>query len=139
MVRPENLPVGCKFSVFQEGIKPAWEDKANEGGGGFILRVKKNYANKFWEDLLLSFIGEQCDENDDICGLNLKVNANDVNIQIWISNVDDEVRGYIHEWIKITLGFYDKIDIEFRNHPKHNDGSQKQNPKKFERNDDKKK
>mmetsp|Transcript_25326 Transcript_25326/g.22352 ORF Transcript_25326/g.22352 Transcript_25326/m.22352 type:complete len:117 (+) Transcript_25326:71-421(+) len=58
MIRPENLPVGCKFSLFQEGIKPAWEDKANEGGGSFILRVKKNYANKFWEDLLISYIGE---------------------------------------------------------------------------------
>ena len=34
-----------------------WEDKLNEGGGRFVLRIKKPFANKIWEDLVLALIG----------------------------------------------------------------------------------
>jgi hypothetical protein len=30
-----------------------WEDEFNKNGGRFIIRVKKNYANYFWENLIL--------------------------------------------------------------------------------------
>ena len=43
--------------MFLSHIKPMWEDKENANGGRFVLRVKKNYANYFWENLLLAFIG----------------------------------------------------------------------------------
>lgn len=39
MVRPEQLPVGCDFFLFQQGIKPMWEDAANDNGGRFLLKV----------------------------------------------------------------------------------------------------
>src|SRR4051794_32917116 len=68
MVRPDKMPEGSKFLLFQGGIRPEWEDTNNQGSGAFWLKVKKDYANKFWEELLMSFIGEQCDYNDDICG-----------------------------------------------------------------------
>jgi len=35
-----------------------WEDPSNAKGGRFILRLKKEYADYFWENLILSFIGE---------------------------------------------------------------------------------
>ena len=41
MIRPKNLPNDYGFLIFQEGIKPMWEDKANLNGGRFILRIKK--------------------------------------------------------------------------------------------------
>ena len=139
MIRPDKLPVGCKFALFQEGIKPVWEDKENQGGGSFILRVKKNYANKFWEDLLISYIGEQCDENDDICVLNLGVKANEINISIWTRALDEESREIIDEWIRKTLGFNDKIEIEYRHHPKGTEEPHQQHKphhKRIERNDE---
>jgi len=124
MIRPDKLPGGCKFALFQEGIKPAWEDKANEDGGSFVLRIKRVYANRIWEDLLLSYIGEQCEFNDDICGLYLNVKANEANISIWTRAIDQNKQKVIGEWVKETLGFDEKIDVDFRLHPKHGEEPQ---------------
>jgi len=49
--RPDSLPKGCEFLLFKEGIKPLWEDKANAGGGRFVLHIKKVFSNKTWEDI----------------------------------------------------------------------------------------
>lgn len=138
MVRPEKLPIGSKFVLFQEGIKPAWEDKENQNGGSFILRVKTNYANKFWEDLVLSFIGEQCDCNDAVCGLFLNVKPNEVNLSIWTKPLDEEAKDIIEEWIRKTLGFNDGTRVEYRYHPRTTteEPHPKPQPKRFERNDD---
>ncbi len=35
------------------------KSKANENGGRFILKIKKQFSNYFWENLVLSFIGEE--------------------------------------------------------------------------------
>ena len=58
MVRPEQLPTGTDFFLFQEGIKPMWEDPANKNGGRMLLKIKKSFGNKFWEDLILNYIGD---------------------------------------------------------------------------------
>lgn len=58
MKRPDDLPNGSEFYLFQEGIKPLWEHESNKEGGRFILRINKTYINRFWEDLVLSYIGE---------------------------------------------------------------------------------
>jgi translation initiation factor 4E len=52
------------FYLFHQNIKPMWEDKANEGGGRFNIKMKKGYVNKIWEDLIVGFIGEMCEEKD---------------------------------------------------------------------------
>ena len=118
MIHPESLPVSSKFALFQEGIKPAWEDKENQGGGSFILKVKRNYSNKFWEDLVLSFVGDQCDDNDQICGIILNVKETEANVSIWTRSLDVETRGLIEEWVKKTLGFGEKMTVQYRHHPR---------------------
>jgi len=71
MVRPDKLPEGATFYCFSEGVKPMWEDPANLGGGRFQMSVKLRYANRFWEDLLLALIGNQCEHSDYINGIQL--------------------------------------------------------------------
>lgn len=119
MIRPEQLPIGCDFFLFQEAIKPMWEDEANVGGGRFILKIKKQYGNKFWEDLILAFIGEQCDHNDLICGLNASVKEKEVILSIWLKKMEenDERREDIKKSIRKVLGLTEKVDVEFREHP----------------------
>ena len=56
-----------------------WEDKANLNGGRFILRVKKQFANYFWETIVQSFV---LDSNDLICGLASNSKENEVNLAI---------------------------------------------------------
>ena len=50
-----------------------WEDEANKGGGRFTIKIKKGFANKIWEDLLMGVIGETYEENDIICGIVLLI------------------------------------------------------------------
>jgi len=135
MVRPDKLPVGSKFAVFHEGIKPAWEDKENQGGGSITLRIKRNFANKFWEDLLLSLIGEQCEDNDAVCGMILNIKLNEVHVSIWTRALDDTGKEMVETWIRKTLGLNDSATFEFRHHPKPTTEETHQKPpaKKFER------
>lgn len=128
MVRPEKMPVSSKFALFQEGIKPAWEDKENQNGGSFILKVKKNFANKFWEDLLLSYIGEQCEYNDDVCGIILNVKATEVVISVWTKSIDEQAKETIENWLRRTLGLSDKVPLQYRYHPRNKGDSQPQLP-----------
>lgn len=120
MIRPEQLPIGCDFFLFQESIKPMWEDENNVGGGRFILKVKKQYGNKFWEDLLLGFIGEQIEYNDLICGLNASVKDKEVVLSMWLKKMEenDHRREEIKKKMRKLLGLTEKVDIEFREHPK---------------------
>lgn len=63
----------CEFNLFLSNIQPMWEDSANLGGGRFNIKMKKGYSNKIWEDLLMGFIGETCEEKDLLNGLILKI------------------------------------------------------------------
>jgi hypothetical protein len=69
MARLSHLPNDSGFHLFQDGVKPMWEDENNKNGGRFILRLKKQYANYFWENLLIAFIGEQCELTNSVMGL----------------------------------------------------------------------
>jgi translation initiation factor 4E len=52
------MPEGTQIFLFVDSVKPLWEDSGNKNGGRFMFRVKKNFGNRIWEELLLSFIGE---------------------------------------------------------------------------------
>jgi translation initiation factor 4E len=78
MARLSNLPNDSGFHLFQEGVKPMWEDENNKNGGRFILRLKKQYANYFWENLLIAFIGEQCELANSVMGLQSSCKENEV-------------------------------------------------------------
>eukprot|EP00331_Platyophrya_macrostoma_P010750 CAMPEP_0176425692 /NCGR_PEP_ID=MMETSP0127-20121128/11525_1 /TAXON_ID=938130 /ORGANISM="Platyophrya macrostoma, Strain WH" /LENGTH=184 /DNA_ID=CAMNT_0017806871 /DNA_START=37 /DNA_END=591 /DNA_ORIENTATION=+ len=118
MVRPDKLPAGSEINVFQENIQPMWEDETNKNGGRFVMRIKTVYANRFWEELMMSFIGEQCEENDNICGLVLSIKPTDVQIAIWTKQIDEKAKAIIKEWLCKTLGLNDKVEIEYRPHPR---------------------
>jgi translation initiation factor 4E len=55
-----------------------WEDEANKAGGRWILKLNKGYVNRFWEELVRSFIklfkilaliGEQFEAENEINGI----------------------------------------------------------------------
>ena len=83
------------------------------------MKVKKQYGNKFWEDLILAFIGEQCDHNDLICGLNASVKDKEVILSIWLKGMDenDERREDIKKSLRKVVGLSDKVEVEYREHP----------------------
>lgn len=114
--RPDKLPDECDVYLFLENVQPMWEDEANEGGGQFMLRFKPPYAGKFWEDLLIGFIGEQCPESDCITGVVLSVRSPEIWIKIWIKRCTQDERDSIEAWLRSTFGLTEAAYIEYKPH-----------------------
>jgi translation initiation factor 4E len=89
LVRPSDLKTTTDYHLFKEGIKPTWEDPQNENGGKWIVRLKKGLASRYWEEILLSIIGEQFDVGHEICGAVLSVRANEDILSVWNRNADN--------------------------------------------------
>lgn len=82
--RPSNLPVVSDYHLFKKGIRPVWEDDVNRKGGKWVIRMKKGVADRYWENLLLSLIGDQFgDAGEDVCGAVLSIRNGEDILSIW--------------------------------------------------------
>ena len=61
-----KLPYGTNLRLFKSGIKPLWEDPANEKGGKWTIKAPKKYTQDMWSKLLLAVVGEQFEHSDDL-------------------------------------------------------------------------
>lgn len=68
-----TLDTKCGFHFMTKGVKPAWEDLANQKGGIWRLRVKKEDATCMWKEILMALVG-------DVYKDTLEVNLNGVSI-----------------------------------------------------------
>ena len=66
-----------------------WEDEHNLKGGKFSMIIPKQLSNKYWEDLVLTFIGEKFSVDNEITGLVINLKSNKDTIQIWTRNSQD--------------------------------------------------
>ncbi|KAG6514699.1 eukaryotic translation initiation factor NCBP-like [Zingiber officinale] len=90
IARPSSLPCPTDIHLFREGIRPLWEDSANCNGGKWILRFKKVISGRFWEDLVLSLIGDQLEFGDNVCGVVLSIRFNEDILSVWNRNASDQ-------------------------------------------------
>lgn len=82
--RPSTLPVVSDYHLFKKDIRPIWEDEVNRKGGKWVVRMKKGVADRYWEDLLLSLIGDQFGEaGEDVCGAVLSMRNGEDILSIW--------------------------------------------------------
>lgn len=113
--RPSSIPVNCELFFFKKGIKPVWEENENRGGGKFILRIKKDHADKAWERLLISFLGQSFDL---IVGIVVISKQAESIISLWTKEL--ELYGHklkIKQWIRDQLQIDEKVYIEYKEHP----------------------
>eukprot|EP01133_Synstelium_polycarpum_P000229 gene229-279_t len=91
MIRPvDEFSSLSDIYLFKEGIRPVWEDPENQNGGKFVVKVRRNFTSKWWEDLLLAFIGEQLDAGDTINGIVISFRSADNSlIGIWNKDCND--------------------------------------------------
>jgi translation initiation factor 4E len=107
--RPDFLPKGCEFFLFKKGVRPLWEDSSNKGGGRFVLHIKKMFANKTWEDILIAFIIAGVDF-DKLNGIVINIRSWEVLLSIWMKPLTEENdREYYRTWIRSSLGMTDNI------------------------------
>ncbi|RDA92379.1 hypothetical protein CP533_4423 [Ophiocordyceps camponoti-saundersi (nom. inval.)] len=114
--RPSALPVVSDYHLFKKDIRPIWEDEVNRKGGKWVVRMKKGVADRYWEDLLLSLIGDQFgDAGEDVCGAVLSVRNGEDILSIWTRTDGGRVLK-IREIMKHVLNFPPNTRVEFKSH-----------------------
>ncbi|KAF0982249.1 hypothetical protein FDP41_011654 [Naegleria fowleri] len=117
MKRPYELKVSMDYHLFKQGIKPMWEDEKNKNGGRLMLRCKSGYSARIWEDLLLSFIGQQFANDDDINGVVISIRDNHDIISIWNKNGDDEkIQETLKQDVMNLLNLPSQTKLEYKAH-----------------------
>jgi len=90
---PSNLPDGADLYLFRAGVSPAWEDPFNSKGGSWTYRIPKDDGthkiDTAWFNSVLTMIGDNFDDADDICGLVLSIRAKTNRMQLWVRHADD--------------------------------------------------
>ncbi|OAA39977.1 eukaryotic translation initiation factor 4E-4 [Metarhizium rileyi] len=114
--RPSTLPVVSDYHLFKKDIRPVWEDEINRKGGKWVVRMKKGVADRYWEDLLLSLIGDQFgDAGEDVCGAVLSMRNGEDILSIWTRTAGGRVLK-IRETMKGVLNFPPNTRVEFKTH-----------------------
>ncbi|KAG9307253.1 hypothetical protein G9A89_017081 [Geosiphon pyriformis] len=74
--KPSQLEMNTNFHIFKDKIKPMWEDPANANGGKWVISMRNpQLLDRCWSWLVYSLVGEELDENDDICGAGMSSNV----------------------------------------------------------------
>ena len=130
IVRPNDFKVTTDYHLFKKGIKPTWEDPANNSGGKWMVRLKKGLASRYWEELVLAIIGEQFDVGQEICGAVVSVRNSEDIISVWNKNSDNkEATNKIRDQMRRILKLPSFISVEYKKHVDAKaDGSSFRNP-----------
>lgn len=116
---PSKLERNSNYHLFKSGIKPMWEDEANANGGKWVLTMKSNpeLLDRCWTWLTMALVGEEIEEDDEICGAVVSLRSKVDRIQLWIRAKDDvEKVNSIGKKLVSTLGVSeaDGIGLEFQ-------------------------
>ncbi|KTW32384.1 uncharacterized protein T551_00474 [Pneumocystis jirovecii RU7] len=116
--RPDTLPVISDFHLFKEGIKPIFEDSANQNGGKWTIRLRKGVAVRYWEQLVMAIVGDQFwNIGDELCGAVLSIRNSEDLISVWNKSSDNgRVNLKIRDFIKQVLNLPPDTILEYRGH-----------------------
>jgi len=83
------------YSLFKQGVTPAWEDSAFKNGGRWVVKLEKVKAQSLddlWLTLCLSLIGEAFLDHagELVCGAIVSVRSRASKIALWLSAAKDE-------------------------------------------------
>merc|ERR1712037_437310 len=129
---PSELPSGCDYSLFKDGIKPMWEDEKNKDGGRWVLQAgKKNMIGSpgneqpaldlYWLEVLMCLIGEGWGSPEHGCEVNGAVismrGERNSKLGVWLANCENvEAVVNIGLNIKSRLGLGSRATIQFDAH-----------------------
>ncbi|GMH29172.1 hypothetical protein Nepgr_031015 [Nepenthes gracilis] len=89
--KPSKLPANADFHLFKAGIEPKWEDPECANGGKWTVTISgKANLDNMWLETLMALIGEQFDENEEICGVVASVRLRQDKLSLWTKNASNE-------------------------------------------------
>lgn len=117
LIRPSDLQGHSDFHLFKVGIKPMWEDEANQNGGKWIVRLRKGLASRCWENLVLAMLGEQFMVGKEICGAVVSIRYQEDIISVWNRTASDtSTTGRIRDTLRRVLNLPPNTIIEYKTH-----------------------
>ena len=117
LIRPSDLQGHSDFHLFKVGIKPMWEDEANQHGGKWIVRLRKGLASRCWENLVLAMLGEQFMVGKEICGAVVSIRYQEDIISVWNRTASDtSTTGRIRDTLRRVLNLPPNTIIEYKTH-----------------------
>eukprot|EP01087_Luapelamoeba_hula_P014140 TRINITY_DN4098_c1_g1_i1.p1 TRINITY_DN4098_c1_g1~~TRINITY_DN4098_c1_g1_i1.p1 ORF type:complete len:225 (-),score=37.18 TRINITY_DN4098_c1_g1_i1:53-727(-) len=118
LVRPGDLQPAADYHLFKKGIKPMWEDPTNRPGGKWVVRLRKGFASKFWEDLLLAVVGDHFgDARDELCGVVVSIRYQEDLLSVWNKTSTDEgAKQTICDTVRAALDLPADVVMEYKAH-----------------------
>jgi len=117
MIRPNDLPNSCDYSLFRAGVKPMWEHDDNRNGGKWIVRIRKGQATRSWENLLLALTGDEFGLGCEICGAVISIRFQEDIISVWNATAEDyEAVQTIRNVLRQALNLPAQVSMEYRRH-----------------------
>ncbi|KAJ1522158.1 hypothetical protein ONE63_002469 [Megalurothrips usitatus] len=117
LVRPSELQSHSDFHLFKVGIKPMWEDEANQRGGKWIVRLRKGLASRCWENLVLAMLGEQFMVGGEICGAVVSIRFQEDILSVWNRTASDQATtGRIRDTLRRVLNLPPNTILEYKTH-----------------------
>lgn len=85
-IHPPSKISSSDYSLFRQGITPAWEDKTCQKGGRWVAKSDKPKGiDEAWQNVLLSIIGEQYSAvSNTICGAVVSTRRSGVKLALWV-------------------------------------------------------
>eukprot|EP00927_Polykrikos_kofoidii_P060143 TRINITY_DN55211_c0_g1_i1.p1 TRINITY_DN55211_c0_g1~~TRINITY_DN55211_c0_g1_i1.p1 ORF type:complete len:259 (-),score=60.09 TRINITY_DN55211_c0_g1_i1:77-778(-) len=92
---PPSKLENVDYSIFKQGVAPAWEDPAVKNGGRWIVKLEKVKAQSLddlWLSLSLALIGEAFADHGGelVCGAIVSVRSRASKIALWLLAAKDE-------------------------------------------------
>ena len=114
--KPDDYKQPVEMQLFKEGIKPMWEDENNKNGGKIALKLRKEYSNLVWEELVFAFIGGYFAKEikDEINGLVINCKKDFNTLQIWTKSFNEEVTSGIEKNIREILSIPKEVVLEIK-------------------------
>ncbi|GAB1518362.1 hypothetical protein RhiTH_001421 [Rhizoctonia solani] len=115
---PSNLQPTTDYLIFHSGVqRPVWEDPMNVKGGKWSIRLRKGVADRLWEDLILALIGDQFEDEDEVCGCVLSVRIQEDIISIWNKDESNsQVLNRIRDTTRRVLNLPPSTTFEYKSH-----------------------
>uniref|UniRef100_A0A6A7G4Y5 Eukaryotic initiation factor 4E n=1 Tax=Hirondellea gigas TaxID=1518452 RepID=A0A6A7G4Y5_9CRUS len=111
---------GASYSLFKSGVRPEWEDSANDGGGRWFFTLKekdREQTDEFWLYLVLGLIGDIIDVKDDICGAVISPRERELRVSLWTKTASNEATQMeIGHNIRRVLKFPGRVGLNYRTH-----------------------
>ena len=111
--------------LFKHGIKPEWEDKANQNGGGFKYQLRGESVDeicKIWEMMILALVSGEIPHQDKLCGVRLLEKNSKRRMEFWVGYPTADEEGHkeileaLNEVLNRAIGGISNASFDFSKH-----------------------